>query len=96
MLVHRLRWLCATAALVAGMAGCGGGDSHGRKVPKVVGQPLVQAASKLSQAQYLVEIVIVRGDPARNTVLKQDPEGGSEAKSGTKVKLEVSDGVKKK
>ena len=95
-LVRRLAWLAAVALLVmsvAGVAGCGGGGG-GKKVPNVVGKSLVQAASTLSQAQYLVGISIVRGKPPRHTVLKQDPEGGSEAKAGTKVRLEVSDGVK--
>lgn len=92
---RRLRCSAAIATLAATIAGCGGGDSHGHKVPKVVGQSLVQAAATLSKAQYTVgQPVIVRGKPPRHTVLKQDPEGGSGAKPGTKVRLEVSDGVK--
>jgi beta-lactam-binding protein with PASTA domain len=91
---RRIRGLAVIALVVAAPAGCGGGDSHGHKVPKVVGQSLVQAASKLSQAQYQVRITIVRGKPPRHTVLKQDPGGGSDAKPGSKVRLEVSDGVK--
>lgn len=94
-LARRFSWLALLAIIVASLAGCGGGDSHGKKVPKVVGQSLVQAASTLSQAQYRVaQPVIARGKPPRHTVLKQDPEGGSDAKPGTTVRLEVSDGVK--
>ena len=95
---RRIRCLLAVAMVVTGfavLAGCGGGGD-GKKVPKVEGKSLVQAAKTLSEAQYLVDISIVRGKPPRHTVLKQDPEGGSEAKAGTKVKLEVSDGVERK
>ncbi len=98
MTVARLRWLLMAAMLVASfafVAGCGGGGG-GKKVPEVEGKSLVQAAKTLSEAQYLVDIAIVRGKPPRHTVLKQDPEGGSEAKAGTKVKLEVSDGAERK
>jgi serine/threonine-protein kinase len=78
-------------------AGCGGGGG-GKKVPDVKGKSLVEAAKRLSEAQFLVRqpVTIVRGKPPRHTVLKQDPEGGSSAKPGTTVTLEVSDGVKKK
>lgn len=96
--VARVRRLAAVAVLVVGvmlLAGCGGDDGGGKKVPKVEGTSLVQAAKRLSEAQYLVDITIMRGKPPRHTVLKQDPEGGSEAKPGTKVTLEVSDGVEK-
>ncbi len=93
MPTRRLRRL-AIATVAASLAGCGGSDSGGRKVPKVEGRSLIQAASTLSQAQYQVRITIVRGKPPRNTVLKQQPEGGSGAKPGTRVRLEVSDGVK--
>jgi beta-lactam-binding protein with PASTA domain len=94
----RMRWIATIAVLVAGLClgvvGCGGGGG-GKKVPDVKGKSLVDAAKKLSEAQYLVDFTIVRGEPPRHKVLGQDPEGGSEAKAGTKVRLEVSDGVKK-
>lgn len=97
---RRTRWLATFLLLVLALgataAGCGGGG--GKKVPDVKGKSLVEAAKRLSEAQFLVRqpITIVRGKPPRHTVLKQDPEGGSKAKPGTTVTLEVSDGVKKK
>jgi beta-lactam-binding protein with PASTA domain len=61
-------------------------------VPTVVGLPYDRAASELQQAGFGVTRVDVASDLERNTVVAQDPEGGSQSSKGTTVTLSVSRG----
>jgi eukaryotic-like serine/threonine-protein kinase len=61
-------------------------------VPRVVGQQLVKARASLERAGFEVRETRVRSEADFDTVLDQDPDAGQEAKKGSTVTLEVSDG----
>jgi serine/threonine-protein kinase len=61
-------------------------------VPNVVGLPYDQAASELQRAGFGVSRVDVASDQTKDTVVDQDPSGGSESSRGSTVTLEVSRG----
>ena len=61
-------------------------------VPRVVGKQLVQARASLERAGFEVKETRVRSLAEFDTVLDQDPDPGEEAKEGSTVTLEVSDG----
>jgi serine/threonine-protein kinase len=61
-------------------------------VPTVVGLPYDRAASELQQAGFGVTRVDVASNLERNTVVDQDPDGGSQSSKGTTVTLSVSRG----
>ena len=61
-------------------------------VPRVVGKQLVQARATLERAGFEVKETRVRSLAEFDRVLEQDPDAGEEAKEGSTVTLEVSDG----
>ena len=61
-------------------------------VPTVVGLPYDRAASELQQAGFGVTRVDVASNLEQNTVVDQDPDGGSESSKGTTITLSVSRG----
>ena len=70
--------------------------SKGQKraqVPDVVGQPSADAQAALKQAGFTYTIVVVPSDEARGTVVSQDPQGGTTAPQGSKVRLNVASGA---
>jgi serine/threonine-protein kinase len=70
--------------------------SKGRKtaqVPDVVGQPSADAQAALKQAGFAYTIVIVPSEEPRGTVVSQDPQGGTTAPQGSKVRVNVSSGA---
>jgi beta-lactam-binding protein with PASTA domain len=97
-----VRASAAAPALVAALllTGCGttgsaGPTGHVRAatVPRVVGEPLVQANAALASAGFSVQAAIVRGRPPRNAVVSQDPSAGTRSHRGATVQVGVSDGV---
>jgi eukaryotic-like serine/threonine-protein kinase len=61
-------------------------------VPDVVGTPVGQATSRLAQAGFRVRVVQVASSDEEGTVVAQNPVGGSRARGGTVVRLNVSRG----
>jgi serine/threonine-protein kinase len=61
-------------------------------VPNVVGLPYDQAASELQRAGFGVARVDVASEQTKDTVVDQEPNGGSESSKGTTVTLSVSRG----
>ena len=61
-------------------------------VPDVVGRPLGQATSQVSQAGFRVRVVRVPSSDEEGTVVTQNPVGGARADRGTVVRLNVSQG----
>jgi eukaryotic-like serine/threonine-protein kinase len=61
-------------------------------VPNVVGLPYDQAASELQRAGFGVARVDVASDQTKDTVVDQEPNGGSESSRGATVTLSVSRG----
>jgi len=61
-------------------------------VPTVTDQNVVLASEQLATAGFEVDTEQVADEAADGTVLGQDPEGGSEAETGTTVTLTVSSG----
>lgn len=63
-------------------------------VPRVVGVEKAVAATRVSQAGFVPDIVEVRfsSEPA-GAVLEQEPRGGSRARPGARISLVVSGGV---
>lgn len=61
-------------------------------VPDVVGRPLGQATSQISQAGFRVRVVRVPSSDEEGTVVAQNPVGQARANRGTVVRLNVSRG----
>jgi beta-lactam-binding protein with PASTA domain len=61
-------------------------------VPNVVGLPYDQAASELQRAGFGVTRVDVDSDQTEDSVVDQDPSGGTSSSRGTTVTLSVSRG----
>ena len=82
----------ALAILLAALAVSGILAGERADVPRVVGKQLVQARATLEKAGFEVKETRVRSLAEFDTVLDQDPDPGEEAKEGSTVTLEVSDG----
>jgi serine/threonine-protein kinase len=61
-------------------------------VPDVVGRPLGQATSQVSQAGFRVRVARVPSSDEEGTVVAQNPVGQARANRGTVVRLNVSRG----
>jgi serine/threonine-protein kinase len=61
-------------------------------VPNVVGLPFDQASSELQRAGFGVTRVDVDSDQTKDSVVDQDPSGGTSSSRGTTVTLSVSRG----
>ena len=61
-------------------------------VPDVVGQPLLQASTRLEAAGFEIEERRVRDQAPQDEVIRQDPRGGIKADEGSTITLFVSDG----
>lgn len=62
------------------------------QVPLVVNSQSATAQQRLRAEGFEVAVVSVTSDMAKNTVVGQDPAGGTTADEGSKVTLNVSDG----
>ncbi|MEA2193718.1 MAG: eukaryotic-like serine/threonine-protein kinase, partial [Solirubrobacteraceae bacterium] len=62
------------------------------QVPSVVGSKISVATTRLQSDGFAVEAVRDNSDKPRNTVIAQNPEGGSTADEGAHVTITVSDG----
>jgi serine/threonine-protein kinase len=61
-------------------------------VPRVVGKQLVVAERALQRAAFKVSVSDVSSNRASGLVLREDPQGGTQADQGSTVKLTVSKG----
>jgi serine/threonine-protein kinase len=61
-------------------------------VPKVVGAKISVAEQRLRNDGFDVSVVRDNSDKPRNTVIAQDPQGGSTADEGSQITLNVSEG----
>jgi beta-lactam-binding protein with PASTA domain len=62
------------------------------RVPNVVGQTRAAAVSVLKAAGFSSNVVVVPSSQPKNTVVAQKPHAGTNAPSGSKVRLNVSSG----
>ncbi|AOT59857.1 MULTISPECIES: Stk1 family PASTA domain-containing Ser/Thr kinase [Streptomyces] len=60
------------------------------KVPTVLEQSKELATTTLEKEEFKVEVVTEESDKPEGTVIKQDPEGGSEQEKGAKVTITVA------
>jgi serine/threonine-protein kinase len=72
-----------------------GGDANTVTVPDVVNTPIKEAQQQLDDAGLNYDVQTQNSDKKKNTVLSQDPAGGSEAQEGDTVTLVVSKGPQK-
>jgi serine/threonine-protein kinase len=89
--------LVIAVLLALGLLGVGawallGGERNLVTVPDVVGERLKVAQDELETAGFSVKVETQTSDEAKNTVLRQDPAGDSEAEEGSVVTLLVSAG----
>jgi eukaryotic-like serine/threonine-protein kinase len=88
--VWALALLLVVGAVIAGAALLGGGDEV--EVPNVVGSDRPAAELALRRAGFEIETNTRNDDEPRNTVIGQDPSGGSRAEEGSTVTLTISEG----
>ena len=88
--IWALALLLVVGAVIAGAALLGGGDEV--QVPNVVGSDLPAAELALRRAGFEIETNTRNDDEPRNTVIGQDPSGGSRAEEGSTVTLTISEG----
>jgi len=90
----RWPWLVAGVVLLAGVAAAAAllGASDRVQVPRVVGSSISVATQRLQTEGFEVTYVRDNSDKPRNTVIGQDPSGGSVADAGSTVTLNISDG----
>jgi serine/threonine-protein kinase len=72
-----------------------GGDANAVTVPDVVNSPIKEAQHTLDDAGLSYDVQTQNSDKKKNTVLSQDPQGGSQAEKGDTVTLVVSKGPQK-
>jgi beta-lactam-binding protein with PASTA domain/predicted Ser/Thr protein kinase len=92
---RRWPWLLAAAVVVAGLvAGLSLllAPAPRVQVPSVVGSSISFATQRLQTEGFDVTYVRDNSDKARNTVIGQNPAGGSTADKGSKITLNISDG----
>jgi beta-lactam-binding protein with PASTA domain len=82
----------ALAGLLAYLALAGLLAADKVEVPRVVSKQLIQARASLERAGFKVKETRVRSSAELDTVIDQDPNGGTEADKGSTVTLEVSRG----
>jgi serine/threonine-protein kinase len=61
-------------------------------IPNVVGSSISVATQRLQNEGFEVAYVRDNSDKPRNTVIGQDPSGGSSADKGSTIRLNISDG----
>jgi eukaryotic-like serine/threonine-protein kinase len=82
----------ALAGLLAYLALAGLLAADKVEVPRVVNKQLIQARQSLERAGFKVKETRVRSSAELDTVVDQDPNGGTQADKGSTVTLEVSRG----
>ena len=90
----RWPWLVAGVVLLAGVVTAVAllGAPDRVQVPRVVGSSISVATQRLQTEGFEVTYVRDNSDKPRNTVIGQDPSGGSAADAGSTVTLNISDG----
>jgi beta-lactam-binding protein with PASTA domain/predicted Ser/Thr protein kinase len=90
------RWWLAVLVLVLVLAGAGAAYALTRParhaVPNVTGKPVQAALAILQNAGFDPSVQRIASDSKKDTVVRQDPQPGSQAQDGDEVQLTVSDG----